>query len=80
MSESDVIGIFKNIQEECLDFLNNEENPDENLTNLYQLFEDSKIRDFQHEFRLFLHIIVNISNNHHRGPNFFSVMRELIII
>ena len=36
MSKSDIIGKFTKIQEEFLNFLDNEENPDENLKNLNQ--------------------------------------------
>ena len=80
MSERDIIEKFKNIQKEFLDFLENEEDPDVNFQNLNQLLKDIKIRDCQHEFRLFLHMLVSICNNYHRGPNFFSKINQILQI
>ena len=80
MSERDIIEKFKNIQKEFLDFLENEEDPDVNFQNLNQLLKDIKIRDCQHEFRLFLHMFVSICNNYHRGPNFFSKINQILQI
>lgn len=84
MTEKDNIEKFLeknlNIQERLLVFLDNEENIEENFNNFNQLFEDTKIRDCSHELRIFIHMLVTISNDHHRGPNFFSKIKRIIAL
>ena len=82
MSESDsienLLENFNNIQEAFLDYLDNEENIDKNFENFNQLFEDAKIRDCKHEFRLFLHFILKVTNNRHHTPNFFNKIDRIL--
>ena len=84
MSESDYIEQFletnNKIQEEFLDFLDNEESSDENFKNLIKLFNDTKIRDCEHDIRLLLHMIVKVTNHHYRGPNFFTKIWRVLHI
>ena len=76
MSIGDSIEIFlekfKTIQETLLEYLDSEENIDDNFQTLHQLFKDSKIQECQHDFRLFLHLLLKVVNNRHRCPDFFS--------
>lgn len=55
-----------------------EDNSPTSLTNQIKLFDKLNIRDNLHEVKAILHIIVKISNNHHRGPYFFSKIEEII--
>ena len=79
MFQKIIIEKNKNIQVSLLDFLENEENIEEKYQNLISILEDIKIRDDQHEFRLFLHLLLKISNNHHRGPNFLTKSRKYYV-
>ena len=83
MSESDIIEKLlekhKKNQKELLNFLDNDENIDLNFHNLKIFFEDTKIRDHQHEFRLFWRMLMKIVNNHHHGPNFLSKIEQIIL-
>ena len=78
MNGKDSFKNLKNIQEEFLNFLDNDEDVDVNFKNLIQLFKDTKILEFQHEFRLFLHMIAKVSNNYHHGLNFYSKIERIL--
>ena len=82
MSESDCIEKFlekfKSIQDAFLDFLDDEDNLEINFYNLCKLFEDSKIKNCQHDVRLFLRLLLKVANNHHRCPNFFSKIDRIL--
>ena len=82
MSESDNIEKFlekyKNIQEAFLEFIDDEENIEVNIQILKQLLGDTKSRDYKHHVRLFLSLLLQISNCHHRGPNFFSKIDRIL--
>lgn len=82
MSESDSINKKlknnKSIHEKFLEFIDEMEINDEKFNNLNQLFEETKIRDNKHELRLFLHMLVKVSNNYHRGPNFFIKIETIL--
>ena len=64
----------RNIQAKLLDFLDNEDN----FQVLNQLFEETKLRDNQHELRLFLNFLLKIANNYHLNPNFFTKIEEIL--
>ena len=72
------IQIMKRIHESLLNFIDDEDNPEENFQNFNSLFNDLKIRDNIHMFKSLLHLIVEIGNNHHRGPNFFSKIGQVL--
>ena len=82
MSQSGNIGIFlekfKTIQETFLDYLDDDENNEANFGKLNQLLEDAKIQDNKQDFRLFLHFILKVANNHHRCPNFYSKIDRIL--
>ncbi|KAK8837254.1 hypothetical protein M9Y10_036684 [Tritrichomonas musculus] len=74
MSESDNIERNKIIQEKLLDFLDDEIS----IEKLKFLFDQTKIRQSQHELKLFLRMLVKTSNDHRRGPNFFRKIDEIL--
>lgn len=82
MLESDSIEKFlvknKNIQTKFINFLDNEENSEDNFKNLIKIFDETKIREFQDDVRLFLHMLVKFSNNHHCGPDFYSKIFQVL--
>lgn len=71
---------YKSIHENLLNFLESEENIEENFNNLNKIIKDTKIRDCQHKLRLFLRMLFEITNNHQRGPNFFSKIERVLLI
>ncbi|KAK8888368.1 hypothetical protein M9Y10_039437 [Tritrichomonas musculus] len=71
---------YKNIHANFLDFICCGENIEESFSNLKQKIEDTKIRACPHKLRLFIHMILEINNNHHRGPNFFSKIDRILQI
>ena len=74
------ISLMQKIQENLLNYLENETNTEENFQILKSIFEDSKIYDDKHEFQLLLHLIVKIANNHYRGPDFHSKIEKILQI
>ena len=64
------------IQQNVLDFLNNEASSNE--YSFLEYLDELKICDDKHNFRLFLKFLLTISKNHHRYLNFFSKI-ELIL-
>ncbi|KAK8863518.1 hypothetical protein M9Y10_011204 [Tritrichomonas musculus] len=61
-----------------LDFL--EENTDEIYSqSINTFFDDLRIRNDIHDIRLFLKTLLKISNNHHRNPNFFNKVEQILV-
>ena len=48
--------------------------------NLNKFFDDHTIRQDKYDIKLILHTIANISNNHHRSPQFFNKIEKIIKI
>ena len=69
---------MKDIQEKLLNFINDEENVKENFYFLNKVFESIKIRDDQHKLRLFLRLLIKITNHHHRCSNFYSKIEMIL--
>lgn len=69
---------MKKAYEGLLIFIDNENNETDNFQNLNKTFQDIQIRDDRNNLRLFLHLIVNVSNNHHRGATFFNKIDQIL--
>lgn len=69
---------MKNLQSNLLDFLEDDRDIENNFSFLNSFLEDFKIRDNSHELIPFLHLILKISNNLYRGPNFFSKIERIL--
>ena len=78
MSISDYLDKMKSIQKSILDFFENQEKSEEYFQNLNTKIEDFKIHDDSHLLRMFLHILIKISNNHIRQQNFWEKMERLL--
>ena len=73
------INKMKCIQEEILEFLDNDESNENDLTILIQNFDDKQqFRNNKQELRILLHLLLKISNNHHRTSNFFFKIEKII--
>ena len=45
-----------------------------------QNISGTKIYESRQELRVFLHILSNISNNHHKNPNFFQKIFQILVV
>ena len=80
MSSQEYLNIMKDIQENILTFLEEEDNSEENFIILKSKFEDTRIKDHLYELLSLLHLISKIGNNHHRFPNFFRKIERILLI
>lgn len=61
-----------NIHTKIIDYLENDDFQENDLTNLIKFFEDQEIRKKKHELKDMLYLISKIYNNHHRSTNFIK--------
>ena len=62
-----------------LDFIDEEKDTEENFQNLNNLISEQKINENKSEFKTLLRLLVNLSNNHYRGKDFFEKIEKIII-
>ena len=70
----------KKMQSTFLEYINGEEEIEEHFQNFIKLIEDQNIKKDINEFRLLLHFINNVSNNHYRTKDFFSKIESILFI
>lgn len=81
MNIQEYISCKKEIQKEILSLFTLDQNGDNvDLEKFTKKIKDQKILDDEHEFRLLLHLISNISKNHHRSPNFFNIIEKILLL
>lgn len=78
MSIEQYLSNMKKIQACILKYIDDESNSDESFSKIFKLIDELKFRTKKYEFRPLLHLIVSISNNHHRGPNFLDKIFRII--
>lgn len=78
MNTPKLIEEMQSIQSKLLDFLDNETDEEQNFQILKQELDNIKVCDDMHKFKLFLYLISKISNNHHRGNNFFNKIDRIL--
>ena len=69
---------MRGIQKDLLGYLDNEENIEETFINLINIFDSHKIKENRHELKSILRLILKITKNHYRYPNFFSKIEKII--
>ena len=69
---------MKEVYRKLLHFIENNDNGDNYFQELIKIIKDYKIPENQNYFKSLLHLIINISNNHHRGPNFFDQIFQIL--
>ena len=79
MSIQDYINEMMLIQSDFLEFIENETEGEEEFKKLTKLFEDLKISENQHKLKSILHLLIKISNNHHRNHVFFTKIEQIIL-
>ena len=80
MSIQEYIEDMKKIQSNLLLFLEEESNTEDNFENLRNLLIKQKIQEDKHIFSSFLYLLAKIVDNHHRGPNFFDKIFQILQI
>ena len=78
MSIQQYLDEMKTVQQNLLDFLEDETNDAGIQTNLFSYIENQKINEDKHKFASLLHLILKISINHHHTPNFFSRIEMIL--
>ena len=69
---------MKKIQENLLEFIDNEDNVEEKFQNLINLLKDQKFRDNENDLKSFLYLVLRIANNHHRKEGFFNKIERIL--
>ena len=80
MSFQAYLDTMKDIQDNILNFLEEEVNSEENFLILEKKFKDTKISDNIYDILSLLHLISRIWNNSYRFPNFFSKLERILLI
>ena len=80
MSFQAYLDTMKDIQDNILNFLEEEVNSEENFLILEKIFKDTKISDNIYDILSLLHLISRIWNNSYRFPNFFSKLERILLI
>ena len=68
---------IQNLQQKLLLFLEIEDT-EENYQNLVNFLNDIKIKNNRQDLKLFLHLLVKISDNYNRNPNFFNKIEKIL--
>ena len=68
----------KELQEKLIKFLDNQNDEEENYSNLINLIQDQQLHTDKHEMKIFLYIINQISNHHHRHFHFIEKIEKII--
>lgn len=79
MEIENYIEIIKKNQFNILSFLNSNESMEENYQNITNFFDDQQIRNNKYEMKLFLRLIVHLSNYHHRSTNFYHKIEMILL-
>lgn len=78
MQIHEYIDKMKKIHQNLLEYLE-DGSKEEEYQNLLTLIDENHIRDLNSELKNFLHLIVSISNDHYRTPDFFGKIEQLIL-
>ena len=70
----------KDIQKTLLEFIEQESNDKSNYDNLIKKFDNPSIRKDRCELSNILRLIANVSNHHHRSPNFLSKIEQVLLL
>lgn len=78
MSAKEMLDQMKMIQNNLLKFIDEENDIEEHFQNIKEIFEDHQILDKY--LVLVIHLIAQISNNHHQCSNFISKIERILLI
>ena len=69
---------MKKIQKRILNYIDQKDDSEDDLPNIKKILDNSKFLENKHDFIIILYFIINVSNNHHRGPNFFHKIENIL--
>ena len=78
MSAHILIDKMQEVQKELLNYLDEENDAALNFQDLLTIFEKNKIKENFVDLKLFLRLLINISNYHKRGPGFFNKIEQIL--
>ena len=78
MSFQEYLDMMKDIQENILNFFDEEVKSEEYFLNPKTKFNNTKICDNKYDLLLLLHLISTILDNYHHFPNFFSKIEKIL--
>lgn len=78
MTVQDYLSKMGKIQTSILAFIDDDGSSATGFMKLIQIFQNQKILNNRHELKSLLHILSNIADNHHRGPNFIDKIQQII--
>lgn len=67
------------IQKMILEYIDKEPNSESDFPNLIKFFDEQKIKEDPHILKETLHLILNISTNHHRTAFFFTKIDKILL-
>lgn len=70
---------LKNLYPLVLDYIDNEEDLEEHNEKLCNFIKEQQFTKNGEEFKLILHLLVSLSNNHYRVPHFFEKIERILI-
>ncbi|KAK8889214.1 hypothetical protein M9Y10_033960 [Tritrichomonas musculus] len=68
---------FENIQSKLLEYIESEANVEEKYENFISAIND--VCENKEELKLFLHLLLKISNNHFHTSNFFQKIDKILL-
>ena len=80
MEIQDYIEKKKALQKKLIDYLDSYDNIEEKYQNFLEKYKQQKISEDRYELEEFLQLIMAISDYHHRLPNFFSKIYNILAI
>ena len=80
MNAPKYLTLMKDIQNDLLQFLEDDENNEENFQNLYNICTNQKINENLHMLKSILHLITKITNGHHRNSLFYNKIDQVLAI
>lgn len=78
MDVNEYLKKMKEIQQNILDFIDQNDDIETNFQNLNYIFDEQKIGSNKHDLKLILHFILKISNNQHRTACFFNKIERIL--
>ena len=70
---------YKELYNVLIRYIEDENNDNESFHNLITLIEKQEIKKSHEEMILFFNLLIQISNNHHRFPTFFTKIEKIIL-
>ena len=79
MDTQEYLEKIQKIENRLIEYLDRQDNIEENFQNIINILNDQKVLENRHDFRLFLHLLTCITNNHHQIQHFFDKIEKILI-